>query len=460
MASEPSELETSKGKSSVPLRLLAIVDSGAAAPQTISFEPGDRDNPFHWSKAKKIVIVTIGSLLALNSTITSSLPSLASPQLQRHFQVTVQQQLVLPNSVYLLGYVLGPILWAPLSENYGRRWIIISTFFAYSAFMLGCALAPNWPAFIIFRFLTGLFGASPISLIGGLFADVLDDPVWRGRSIAWFMVVASFGPAAGPIPSGYLAESSWRWPFWLGLILAGVTIPPLLFLPETFGPAILMSKARRLRREQPGVNVYASLEMKDTTPRQVITQVLGRPLRLLVLEPIVSACCLYLSLIYGIIFMLFQAFSVIFQPIYGFGQGEVGLAFIPLCIGTLLAMPLCLWYDSILRKAKAGQKSWSTKEEYQRLPVACVGGPMITIGLFWIGWAARMNIHWVVPMLGGIPFGVGFVLVFVALCNYIVDAYKIYSASALGAASIARSIFGVALPFAARPMYNALGVPW
>jgi hypothetical protein len=63
-------------------------------------------------------------------------------------------------------------------------------------------------------------------------------------------------------------------------------------------------------------------------------------------------------------------------------------------------------------------------------------------------------------MLGGLPFGIGFVLIFVALFNYIVDAYKIYSASALGATSIARSVFGVVLPFAARPMYERLGVGW
>lgn len=82
------------------------------------------------------------------------------------------------------------------------------------------------------------------------------------------------------------------------------------------------------------------------------------------------------------------------------------------------------------------------------------------IGMFWIGWSARSSVHWIVPILGGLPFSLGFVLVFVALYNYLVDAYKIYAASALGATSIARSIFGVVLPFAAKPMYDALGVAW
>lgn len=82
------------------------------------------------------------------------------------------------------------------------------------------------------------------------------------------------------------------------------------------------------------------------------------------------------------------------------------------------------------------------------------------IGMFWIGWSARSSIHWIVPILGGLFWSIGFVMVFVALYNYLVDAYKIYAASALGATSIARSIFGVVLPFAARPMYDTLGVAW
>lgn len=80
--------------------------------------------------------------------------------------------------------------------------------------------------------------------------------------------------------------------------------------------------------------------------------------------------------------------------------------------------------------------------------------------MFWIGWGAMRDVHWIVPILGGLPLGIGFVLIFVALANYLVDAYRIYSASAMGATSISRSTFGVVLPFAAKPMYEALGVAW
>ncbi|EME84841.1 uncharacterized protein MYCFIDRAFT_195784 [Pseudocercospora fijiensis CIRAD86] len=431
-------------------------------PTIITFEENDPENPYNWSKRKKAFTVFLASTVILNSTLSSSLPSLASPQLHSHFHVQTALQLVLPNSIFLVGYIFGPMLWAPLSENYGRRSIILGTYLSYTIWVLACALAPTWPGFLVFRFLTGFFGSTPISLTGGLFADILESPVWRGRSIAWFMALASFGPALAPIPSGYLAERySWRWPFWLGVVLAGVCAVPLVFLPETFGPRILLLKARRIRKEKEGGNVFAELEIQKTSTKQLFTQVLGRPLRMVLTEPIVSACGLYLSLIYAIQFMLFQSYSVIFPPVYGFGPGETGLAFLAIALGNLpIALVFVLWWDGYLRRAKAGGKEWAFKEEYQRLPLAILGGPLFAAGLFWIGWGARKDVHWIVPILGGLPLGIGFVLIFVALANYIVDSYTTLSASALGGMSMARSTFGVVLPFAARPMYETLGVAW
>ena len=63
-------------------------------------------------------------------------------------------------------------------------------------------------------------------------------------------------------------------------------------------------------------------------------------------------------------------------------------------------------------------------------------------------------------MLAGIPFGVGFMLIFMSLLNYVTDAYEIFAASGMAATSCCRSIFGAILPIAARPMYAKLGIAW
>ncbi len=175
----------------------------------ISFVRGDPSNPFNWSKVfedscdpplkfangvlqrKKSFVVIIGIVTVINSTLASALPSGAVQSLASHFGITSQEQLVLPISIYLVGYILGPLVFGPLSETYGRRFILIATFCFYTVFTLACALAPNWPALLVFRFFAGVNAACPVSVIGGLYADIFSDPVTRGRAMALFMAVCS-----------------------------------------------------------------------------------------------------------------------------------------------------------------------------------------------------------------------------------------------------------------------------
>jgi hypothetical protein len=128
--------------------------------------------------------------------------------------------------------------------------------------------------------------------------------------------------------------------------------------------------------------------------------------------------------------------------------------------GSCIALCIFLYYDNVLERAKQRKAHWSQSEEYRRLPLACIGGPLYVVALFWLGWTASPNIHWVVPMLSGIPFGVGFLLIFMALLNYLSDAYETFAASAQGAASGCRSIFGAVLPLGAHAMFTNLGVHW
>lgn len=172
--------------------------------------------------------------------------------------------------------------------------------------------------------------------------------------------------------------------------------------------------------------------------------------------------CLYLAIAYGIFYIFFQAYPIVFEGIYGFNAGEEGLAFLPIGIGAVIAGAIYLLWDHYLEisSAKTPPPAWTQVEEYVRLPLACLGGPLFVISLFWLGWTARPGIHWIVPTLSALPFGTGFLLIFMGELNYLVDAYETFAASATGAAACSRSIFGVVLPFAAKPMYTRLGMAW
>jgi MFS family permease len=142
-------------------------------------------------KRKKSLVVLITAFLVVNSTMGSALPSMAIPFIARTYGVTSEQQLVLPISVYLIGYVFGPIIWGPLSEHLGRRLLTILTFVAFALFTMGCALTPSWAGLLVMRMFCGVFASSPIAIVAGILADIYGDPLTRGRAFAVFMVVSS-----------------------------------------------------------------------------------------------------------------------------------------------------------------------------------------------------------------------------------------------------------------------------
>lgn len=129
-------------------------------------------------------------------------------------------------------------------------------------------------------------------------------------------------------------------------------------------------------------------------------------------------------------------------------------------VGSILAFFASMAWDAYFRRARNHHRPFASIKEYERIPLACVGAICYVVSIFWLGWSVSPNIHWIVPMLSGVPFGAGFVLIFIALLNYMTDAYREYAASAAAAASCTRSIFGALLPLAAAAMYDRLGVPW
>lgn len=107
-------------------------------------------------------------------------------------------------------------------------------------------------------------------------------------------------PQFAPSISGFVSTVSWRWTFWVALIIAGFSLSLLIFAPETYGPTILRRRARRIRKETGNSRIIAPAELEKKGARQMITVILMRPLRMLISESIVLFTCLYLSLVYAI----------------------------------------------------------------------------------------------------------------------------------------------------------------
>lgn len=82
----------------------------------------------------------------------------------------------------------------------------------------------------------------------------------------------------GPVIAGFINQHlNWRWTWRIFLIWAGVELLLLvLFVPETFLPALLVTRARKLRKEG-RTDVRAPLELDQRSLARVLIVSCGRP---------------------------------------------------------------------------------------------------------------------------------------------------------------------------------------
>lgn len=159
------------------------------------------------------------------------------------------------------------------------------------------------------------------------------------------------------------------------------------------------------------------------------------------------------------LYLNFAAYPIVFQQGRGWNTGVGGLAFMGILVGTVVSVLLAVFYINPqymkVAKAKGGRAA-----PEDRLPPAIWGGILIVIGLAGFAATDSPKVHWIAPIIFGIPFGTGVIVVFLAVLGYLIDAYTIYAASVLAANSVLRSLFGAAFPLFTSQMYDALGIHW
>ncbi|KAF4584430.1 hypothetical protein GQ602_005803 [Ophiocordyceps camponoti-floridani] len=415
------------------------------------------ENPCNWPAWRKFMILFVCGLAVLNTTIASSLPSMAMSDIAREFKIDSALQKQLPISVFLIGYIFGPVVSGPLSEHVGRRRLLLLFLSINILFTLGCALAPTWWSFLLFRLLAGTGGSAPLGVVPGTLADIFAEPHIRGLSFSILSITVILGACLGPVVSGLtVAKLGWRWAFWVGLIMAVVTSLLLyVFLRETRANVLLSRLYPQFRRSST-VSMTGNTS-KDKRP-PVIKAVLARPFRMLIFEPVVTASCIHLALSYAIFYVSFSVIPFIFLSVYKLPPSITGLCFLPIAIGSCLSLPIIWYWDGIVARGRTQGHAWTSRDEYLRMPPVALGGLLFTISVFWLGFTARPDIPFSVPLLAGLPFGVGFALIYGELANYLTDAYHVFAASAHAASTMTRSTLAVLLPLATPSLFARLGI--
>jgi MFS family permease len=92
-------------------------------------------------------------------------------------------------TIFLLGYSLGPLFLAPLSEMFGRWPVIVGACWFFNFFLLGCSFAKNMPGLIVMRFFAGTGGSAVMAIAPAIVADMY--PMER-RSFAMAIILVCY----------------------------------------------------------------------------------------------------------------------------------------------------------------------------------------------------------------------------------------------------------------------------
>ncbi|KAI9749692.1 MAG: hypothetical protein M4579_006782 [Chaenotheca gracillima] len=469
-----SQLEAAGGQSKIPWSRL-MFDQGVLTPEIINHHyagagtkedpyvvhwlPEDPRNPQRWGSPAKWGITLSVAVATLAVAFVSSAYSGGIEEIILEFGAS-EEVATLGIALFVLGFAVGPLLWAPLSEMYGRQVLFFGTYAALTAFNAGAAGSQNVWTLVILRFFAGAFGSSPLTNAGGVIADMFNASQ-RGLAMSVFAAAPFLGPTIGPIVGGFVGETvGWRWVEGVMAIFTGVLwLYCGLVVPETYPPVLLRKRAHALSKLTG--KVYLSRKEIDEgsiSPKEAFGTALSRPWILLFKEPIVLLLSIYMAIIYGTLYLCFGAFPIVYQQGRGWSPGIGGLAFLGVMVGMIIAVIFTVFDNGRYARLSAKYDGFAPPEA--RLPPCMIGSIAIPVGLFWFAWTNAPSIHWIVSIIAGAPFGFGMVLVFLGIMNYLIDAYTIYAASVLAANSVLRSLFGAVFPLFTNQMYAKLGIHW
>ncbi|OQV03314.1 hypothetical protein CLAIMM_08367 [Cladophialophora immunda] len=463
------------------------------------YSPTDPENPRNFSRTKKLWASFIIFLYTFVVYCTSSITTPSYPYIApQHGLSETSVSLIL--ALYVLGYALGPLLFAPLSEIpwIGRNIPYWASFFPFLALSIALTQVQdlNFATICVLRFLQGYFG-SPILATGAASYDDLFDEfespygymIWLGAMYA--------GPAVGPLLSGYAVVKDFRWPYWEVAIMAGGLFPLVILLPETSADYILLQRAKRMRKFTGDPKYRAPSEIKRLRVAKVFMDALIKPTEIAMKDPAIAFVTVYGGIVYATYYSYFEAFPLVYHDRYGFSAGAIGLIFLSAIIGggicaIIYAVYLQLYFTPRARADVKQVAAAAAAANDASQPQTLATGPqrlhinaaipqerwlipsipfsvLCPAGLFLFAWtatatthdangAAHPAFHWIVPTIGIALFSGGSYVVFQCTIIYISLSYRKYFASLSATYDMSRGSMAAGVVMGSRAVFVSWGV--
>lgn len=413
----------------------------------------------NWTTRKRLRYTIIYLFTTFSAQLGASMLSATTGQISEQFHVG-EEVAVLSFSIYVVGNTLGPVVFAPVSEIFGRKLSAFIPCFICGAIICIAANVDNIAALVVLRFVAGMFGSAPVVCSGGAIADIWKPPLRAAAMIiyAFFIIM---GAVTSPVFGALLnttGDYGWRWALWVpGLLCITLAVINIPTLSETYLPLIEQKYTQRLKLQTGLWNLHSEMDSWMFTFKEFVMVHLARPISILKV-PVIFLFVLYTSFVYGLVFLILTTVSKEFQKWHNFTHVTGYIPLFALLFGFLIGSGINVWQSK--RFDRLALKLGRSPDSEETLIPMMYFGWCVPCGMFLYGWTMKSWIHWIVPCIGLVFLGIGMAVVFQGCLIYMVDVYPKYAASAIAANTMVRSSFGGIFPLFANQMFDKLGIHW
>ncbi|CAH0047060.1 unnamed protein product [Clonostachys solani] len=417
-------------------------------------------HPRNWTTNRKVYDTAIIIWLEFFTTAISASGASAAADAQHEFGISHTLSIFLFISMFVslalrIESSIGGIVCPPFSECFGRRWLYIISMAIYCISCLIIGLVPSISGVVIGRFFSGFMSAIPTAVVPGSIEDLYNAKDRIFFIFLWAML-ANTGLIIGPIMGTYIVSTlGWRWIFYIGAIVLGITTGFLFNLQESRHTVLLENEVTKLRKVT-GMQELRALN-PDHVPdlRTFLQSAVFRPARFLFTEPIVFLVSIIASIAFAMVYLFTEALPTVYGDM-GFTTQTSSLPFLALGFGFLLSSLTRVLDHAILDKLYREGKPITPES---KLIGFCIGAPVLALGLWWFAWTIPPlvpNVHWIISATALVPIGYSLNEIDTVLAGYLADSYLSYASSGFAAMSFLRAILSAVFPLFTQKMYAGL----
>lgn len=445
-----------------------------------------------FTAGEKRMIVLAAAMMAFFSPLTGQIYFPALNVIAKEFQVSASQ-INLTVTTYMIFQGVAPMFFGGFADSAGRRPALVLSFVIYILANEGVAVCNTYAQLLVLRCFQSAGIAATVALSQAVIADTVTSAE-RGKYIGITMLPIVLAPSLGPVLGGVLSQYlGWRSIFWFLTILAAITLVLMVFFfPETCRKLVgdgsirphpmyrtlwqVITDRRQKRQAERAGDREALRRIKSASSRKNRPKLkisFGNPLDSLTMlfEPLLGVLLGYSAIVFAGFYAIATVMPSQFQRLYGFDETKIGLMYLPMAGGNVVAAfvtgPLIDWNYRRHAKKNGMPLTKGAQDDLSNFPVERarieVGLPLLgltTAVLFAWGWALQYDAPIAVPCILLFLMGFGMIGYTNASSVLIVDMYPKKAGAATAANNLTRCLLGAAATGAVSPMIEAMGVGW